>query len=77
MDASNELGFETEPSQPSPERFRTMKEAARELGLPYHLIVRAVRAGTLPHYRLHGARKYVRLTEILAAMRPIGGGMPT
>ncbi len=56
-----------------PERFVSMKEAARRLGVGYHLVRRAVKTGVIPHHTLYGSKKFLRLSEVLAAMKKHGG----
>lgn len=52
----------------SPEKFYVIKEAASLLGLPYHLLQRAVRRGLVPCHTLGNSRKYVRLSEVIAVI---------
>lgn len=56
-----------------PEKFVSMKEAAQRLGVGYHLVRRAVKAGVIPHHTLNGSKKFLRLSEVLAAMKKHGG----
>ena len=58
-----------------PEKFVSMKEAAQRLGVGYHLVRRAVKTGLIPHYTLHGSKKFLRLSEVLAAMDRHGRGV--
>jgi hypothetical protein len=44
---------------------RTYKDAARALGLPYHVVQRAALHGLIPTYRLGTSRRYVKLRDIL------------
>ena len=56
-----------------PEPFLTMKEVSAELGIPYWHIVRAVKAGLIPHHTLFNSKKYLRMNEVLAAVKRHGG----
>ena len=49
------------------EAFLSLRDAARELGLPYHTIQRGCRRGVFPSYRV-GGRIRVRLSEIIAVI---------
>jgi excisionase family DNA binding protein len=49
------------------EPFLTLTDAATALGLPYYVLQRECRRGTLPSYRV-GGRIRVRLSEIVAAI---------
>ena len=55
------------------EPFLTMKEVSAELGIPYWHIVRAVKAGLIPHHTLFNSKKYLRMNEVLAAVKRHGG----
>lgn len=50
------------------ERLRTFQDAADALGLPYFKIQRAARLGLIPTYRLFNSRRYVKLSDLLAAL---------
>ena len=56
-----------------PEKFVSMKELAQRLGVGYHLVRRAVKTGVIPHHTLYGSKKFLRLSEVLAAMEKHGG----
>ena len=56
-----------------PEKFVSMKEAARRLGVGYHLVRRAVKDGVIPHHTLYGSKKFLLLSEVVAAMKKHGG----
>lgn len=60
-----------------PEKFYTLKEAARLLGLPYFKLARAARLGLFPTYSLLNRRRLVRLSEVIAAIERsrAGGGL--
>ncbi len=55
------------------EPFLTLTDAAKALGVPYHVVQRECRRGTLPSYRV-GGRIRVRLSEIVAAIEARGRG---
>lgn len=46
------------------EPFLTMKEVSAELGIPYWHIVRAVKAGLIPHHTLLNSKKFLRITPM-------------
>jgi excisionase family DNA binding protein len=48
------------------EQFLTLKQAALELGLPYHQLQRATRRGLIPSYKPFGKRPLVRIAEVTA-----------
>lgn len=50
------------------QRFYTIAEAAKERNIPRWKLWRAVKAGLIPSYELLNSRKYVRLSEIDAAL---------
>ena len=50
------------------DRFRTLKDAASVLRLPYFKIQRAARAGIIPTYSILNGRKYVKLRDIIELM---------
>ncbi len=55
---------------PLHERPLTFRQAVKALGddnISYQKLLRAVRAGIIPSYKLHN-REYVRLCDILSAM---------
>jgi hypothetical protein len=65
-------------SQPDPpenalldpaEKFLTFRKAAKELNVPYHVVQKAAKKGIIPTYNLMGARRYVRLVDILTVMK--------
>lgn len=45
------------------EKPRTLLDAARSLGVPYHVVQRAARGGLVPTYRLGTTRRYVKLRD--------------
>jgi excisionase family DNA binding protein len=48
------------------EPYLNLKEAAAQLGLPYHQIQRAAKKGLIPSYRPFGRRPLVRISEVTA-----------
>lgn len=69
--------FETNatPEQFGVERFLTLQQAAKELGVHSWALRRAVKSGNIPAYRPFNGRKLVRLSEVVAAITAskIGG----
>jgi excisionase family DNA binding protein len=59
----------------SPEKFYTVKEAASLLGLKYWQLQRAVKRGLVPSYTFGNSRKYVRLSEVIAAFERSRSGV--
>jgi hypothetical protein len=53
---------------PAIERPITLGDAARTLGVPYHVVQRAARRGLVPTYRLGTSRPYVKLRDLLDLM---------
>jgi len=53
---------------PSFEPLYTIKQAARDTGLRYWLLLRATKAGDIPTYSLGNKRRRVRLSDIEAAI---------
>ena len=51
-----------------PEKLRTLKEAAKILGVQCWKLRRAANTGIFPTYRILNQRKLVRISEILAAI---------
>ena len=51
---------------PRVERLVTYKAAAAEIGVPYHQIQRAARAGVFATYRVFTGRKLLKLSEVAA-----------
>jgi hypothetical protein len=49
------------------ERFYTLQEAARILGIPLYALRRAVKRGLIPTFVLNG-RRYVKLSDVVAFM---------
>jgi hypothetical protein len=45
-----------------------LKDTAKALGVPYHVIQRAARRGLVPTYRLGTSRPYVKLRDFLDLM---------
>lgn len=60
--------------KPSGEHLLTIKQAAKELGVRYWLLLQAVNNGDIPYYRLGNSRRRVRLSEIEAVMAAAGSG---
>jgi hypothetical protein len=59
----------------SPEKFYVIKEAAPLIGLEYWQLQRAVKQRLVPSYTFGNSRKYVRLSEVVAAFeRSRSGG---
>jgi hypothetical protein len=52
----------------APEKLITLKAAAGALGLPVWKLRRAVAAGEIPSYTLLNTRRYVKLSEVVAAI---------
>jgi excisionase family DNA binding protein len=50
------------------EEFVTLKEAASRLNLHYHQLQRAAKKGMFPSYAPFGNRRYVRISEVVAAI---------
>lgn len=76
MSKQRKLPFGLSPPEPSAEsllnrmeKFLTFREAASELNVPYHVVQKAAQKGIIPTYNLMGARRYVRLVDILTVMR--------
>ena len=44
----------------------SIRAASRKLGIPYHLLLNAVKSGTLPSYKPFNSRRFVLLGEIEA-----------
>jgi predicted site-specific integrase-resolvase len=59
---------QNEQLQRDASRLLTFQEAATALGIPYFKIQRAARGGMIPTYTLFNSRKYVKLSDIAAAM---------
>ncbi len=57
----------TAPRQVEP--LSTVREAARVTGIKYWLLMRAVKSGDIPHYRLGNTRMRVRLSDIEAVIQ--------
>jgi excisionase family DNA binding protein len=51
------------------EKLLSIKEAAKQLGIPYWKLNRAVQLGLIPSYSVLNTRKLVRLSEIINAIR--------
>ena len=47
---------------------RTLKEAAAQLSVGYHVVQRAARRGLVPVYQLGSSRRYVTLRDFLELM---------
>jgi hypothetical protein len=47
---------------------RTYKDAAGQLGVPYHVVQRTARRGLVPTYRLSTSRPYVKLRDFFDLM---------
>lgn len=50
------------------EKFYSIKTAADLLGLQYWQLQRAVKRGLVPSHRLLTTKRFVRLSEVIAAM---------
>jgi excisionase family DNA binding protein len=55
------------------EEFVTLKEAASRLNLHYHQLQRAAKKGMFPSYAPFGNRRYVRISEVVAAIEAARG----
>ena len=55
----------------NPEPYRTMKEAARLLNMPYFKVQRARKSGLIPTHKLLNSRPLVRVSEIEQAMKSV------
>jgi hypothetical protein len=62
-----ELGM-SKVEKETPERLRTIQEAAALLGLPVWKLRRAVKRGLVVSYRLANTRALVRLSEVVAVI---------
>jgi excisionase family DNA binding protein len=58
----------------SNEKFLTLPEASKSLGIPYSTVLRAANAGLIPVYRPFGNRMRVRLREVVTAIEATQGG---
>lgn len=58
----------SERAQEGPEKFHSIKDAANLLGLRYWHLQRAVRRGLVPSHRLLTTKRFVRLSEVIAAI---------
>lgn len=56
-----------------PEKFYSIKEAADRLGLKYHHLLKAVRKGVVPTYRLLNSKRLVLISDVRSAMIVIAG----
>jgi len=50
------------------EKFRTIPEACQLMGIRKHALRRAVSNGLVPHYTPFGAHRFVRVSEVEAAI---------
>ena len=50
------------------EKLRTIPETCQLMGIRKHALRRAVSNGLVPHYRPFGSRRYVRVSEVEAAI---------
>jgi hypothetical protein len=55
------------------EKLITVQEAAEAIGFPVWKLRRAVKAGLIPSYSLLNSRRYVKLSEVAAAIQGVGG----
>lgn len=55
-------------TESTPEKFHSIKDAADLLGLRYWHLQRAVRRGLIPSHRLLTTKRFVRISEVVAAM---------
>lgn len=58
----------TSPIEHAAEKFLCIADAAKVLGLRYWHLQRAVNRGLVPSHRLMTAKRFVRISEIVAAM---------
>lgn len=70
VDKSTEAGqrLEAQLDDSFPEKFHSIKDAAALLGLRYWHLQRAVKRGLVPSHRLLTTKRFVRLSEIIAAL---------
>lgn len=61
-------------TEPAPEPFLTIKDAAKRLGLPVFKLQRAARAGLFPTYRFLNGRILMRLSEVVASIEATRAG---
>jgi predicted site-specific integrase-resolvase len=74
---SESLSVDLPASANQVERLVTVKATAEALGVPYHQIQRAVRAGVFPTYRVFNGRRLLKLSEVVAVIeRTREGGRP-
>ena len=52
-----------------PNKLKTIKQCANELGIPYRQLLQSVNDGTVPHYQMHKSHRRLDPQEVLAAMR--------
>lgn len=50
------------------EKLRTIPETCKIMGIRKHALRRAVSSGLVPHYTPFGTRRYVRISEVEAAI---------
>jgi hypothetical protein len=50
------------------DKFITLKEAAKALGLPEFKLRRAAKAGLIPTYTVYNSRRLVKLPELIACI---------
>ena len=50
------------------EKLRTIPETCKLMGIRKHALRRAVSSGLVPHYTPFGSRRYVRISEVEAAI---------
>lgn len=70
VDSSTKGGqrLEAQLDDSFPEKFHSIKDAAALLGLRYWHLQRAVKRGLVPSHRLLTKKRFVRLSEIVAAL---------
>lgn len=52
-----------------PNKLKTIKQTANELGIPYRQLLQSVNDGTVPHYQMHKSHRLLDPQEVLVAMR--------
>lgn len=50
------------------EKLRTIPETCNLMGIRQHALRRAVSSGLVPHYTPFGSRRYVRISDVEAAI---------
>jgi excisionase family DNA binding protein len=57
--------METAKTKPSATKFVTVPILAKQLGIKYHALLRAVNAGLVPSYKPFGDRRLVKRAEVI------------